>query len=321
MRQRILEIKVEPIGGEPFTINDRNKAYLQKQTRVDFQIEKQIGSAPASAYLDIFNIKELSKQIDFRHDVLGVNFGAKVTVSGGYRENGLVTVKRLFIGKVQSSNTSKRSPDYVTKLVLKNSWFELMKQKIDIEAKKGDPFSKTILEAVSQIEAEIGEGQKKKLDEILDGLKHEENETFNTTAQDFFNTFAGGLGRKIAIYWEDSGVAFTIPGLTKSEETPTIVSKIHGVPDILETGGFAFETDINGSLRINEPVLLQSEAVDRSSLSIGGVSGGQVGPKLENYFVTPTVIKKVIHSGSNWDGEFKTSAETITVREFNKILK
>lgn len=321
MRKRYLGVYVKPLKGTPFWINPKDKFMLQKQTRIDFQIEKQIGSAPAVANLDIYNIKEKAKQIDFRFDLYGTEFGAEIEVYGGYYENYKLDSTLIFKGKVRVSTTSKESPNYITRVMVMNSWFELMKKRVKFEAPENQEYSTTILKAIQLIGGKISDGQKSELKRLLDGQRHEEREAFDTTADDFFNTFAKGQGNRLTIFWEDTGVNFNIPSLTQPTEDPIVISKIHGTPQVQNNGGYNFETDLNGSLRINQPVLLQSETITRTAITRTSSAASLSVDQQKKSIFTPTVVKKIIHAGSNWVGQFKTSAETVTVRSIIDAVK
>lgn len=75
------------------------------------------------------------------------------------------------------------------------------------------------------------------------------------------------------------------------------------------TSGIEYETKLEPTYRINDPIKVISKATDRLAIAGGGAAGVARSDI--------TVASKIIHSGDNREGDFKTSVTT----KFIDLLK
>lgn len=322
--RRHVELVINPrvngvISNVPTIINPKALAVTQKQHYITFQIEKQVSSEPNSAYIDVYNIASKAGILDFRFDPNGIHFGAQVTVNAGYIGEGLT---QLFTGVITNANTFKAPPNYITRMEIRNIYFELMKRRVKIKVDKGFPKYAAVLKCINQIGGDVSEESKVFIAQKLAGAVYEKPEVIEDTAENFLSRISATFPKRIVIYWDDAGVAFNPVGIankTRPIKTVSIANGLIGTPQVLQTG-YSFEKRVDGSFRINDRVIIQSETVQRAQLASGGATQFNIfqGPSNRaNY----TVVKKIIHSGDNRSGDFKTSMETVFIDEINRVSK
>jgi hypothetical protein len=133
------------------------------------------------------------------------------------------------------------------------------------------------------------------------------------------------LNPRIAIRWDDAGVNFTPQGAFVKGRATKIFSEQNGLIGNPQpnSSGFSFELELNGELRISDPIQLKSDVFSRligslgGSLNIGssGISNSLRTQAYERIGVSS--LFKIIHTGDNREGEFKTICET----KFINILR
>jgi hypothetical protein len=308
-RTRHLEVTFNPKDSAPFTINELAFALFQPQIFVKFQVEKQVSSEPNSASLEIYNLsEEHSGAIDFKFDPFATQFGPQVTIKGGFIEDG---PKQMYSGVVVQALTTFEAPDYITRVECRNIYYELMRRPITYQAAAGQSKADAVLSIIRQAGGIIESGQDTALRTNLAGAVYDEDELIEGTLDSILTAFSKGLPRRIVVYWDDAGVSFDPLGLpTKGRETK-IVSEINGLIGAprATTSGLEYETRLDATYRINDPVKVISTTTDRLAIASGGAAG------IERSGIT--VSSKIIHSGDNREGEFKTSVTT----KFIDLLK
>lgn len=323
--RRHVELVINPrvngvISNVPTIINPRALAVTQKQHYITFQIEKQVSSEPNSAYIDVYNIASKAGILDFRFDPNGIHFGAQVTINAGYIGQGELT--QLFTGVITNANTFKAPPNYITRMEIRNIYFELMKRRVKIKVDKGFPKYAAVLKCINQIGGFISAESQADISERLAGAVYEKSEVIEDTAENFLSRISATFPNRIVIYWDDAGVAFNPVGIankTRPIKTVNIANGLIGTPQVLQTG-YSFEKRVDGSFRINDRVIIQSETVQRAQLAAGGFTN--FNPfQGENKRSDYTVVKKIIHSGDNRSGDFKTSVETAFVEQIESVSK
>lgn len=296
--------KKSPTGiGGNFTINPEITALLQPQVMIKFQVEKQVSSEPNRASLEMYNLSDdHAASFDFKYDPYASIFGSRVTIQGGFLESG---VKQLYSGVVTQGLTTEEGPDRITRIELQNILVELEKKQVKYTAVGGKTLkADAILSIIKSAGGIIQSGQEAAIRKNLNGAIFEANENIKGTLGSVLEKFSKGLPHRIVVYWDDAGVSFDPIGKVTSGRTTKIVSEqtgLIGVPKIT-THGIEYDTRLDGSYRINDPVTVISKATTRLNLAAGGPAG------IERSGTT--VVSKVIHSGDNRDGQFKTVVET-----------
>ncbi len=308
-RTRHLEVTFEPSGSESFTINPIANATFQPQIFVKFQVEKQVSSEPNSANLELFNLSDAhSGAIDFKFDPFAVDFGPRVTIKGGFIEDG---INQMYTGVVVQALTTFEAPDYITRVECRNIYYELMRRPVKYQVAAEQTKADAILSIIEQAGGFIEAGQVTALKTQLNGAVYDEDEIIDGTLDSVLTAFSKGLPRRIVVFWDDAGVSFDPLGLpTQGRETKVVSENtgLIGTPRAT-TSGVEYETRLDPTYRINDPIKVQSKATDRLALASGGAAG------VERADVT--VASKILHSGDNREGDFKTSVTT----KFIDLLK
>lgn len=318
-RIRHLEITVEPFkpGTDTpdipakFVINPFVSARIQPQTFIKFQVEKQVSSEPNGAFLEMYNLSdEHSSALDFKFDAYFRNFGPQVTIKGGFLGDG---IRQMFTGVVVDALTTFEAPNYVTRINVRNILYKLLKKRITYQAVAGSLKSDAILAIIRQSGGELDAGQATILRDILGSSKYDEDEELSGTLGSFLTILVRGLPRRLITQWDDAGVSFNPLGVpTQGRETKVIseISGLIGVPKATAKG-LEFETRLDPTIRINDPVVVVSNATARlkSAAQRTVESVGEAG-SLGVVFSGTTSVNKVIHSGDNREGDFKTGITT-----------
>jgi len=296
---RHLEVTFTPKNTPEFKINPFEFATIRPQIFIKFQVEKQVSSEPNRAFLELYNLsEEHSGAIDFRFDPFANNFGAQVTIKGGYLDTG---IRQMYSGVITQALTTFEAPDYITRVECRNIYYELMRRPVSYQVASGAAKADVILSIIQQAGGFIESGQETSIRRNLNGALYEEDELIEGTLDEVLTMFSAGLPRRIIVFWDDAGVSFDPLGLPSSGRETKVVSETNGMigsPQANATG-VDYQTRLDPTYRINDPVKIISFATDRLALAAGGASGVQRAEVL--------AVSKIIHSGDNREGEFKTS--------------
>lgn len=312
MTTRHIEVTFKPKNSQEFTINPVLRAFDQPQIYVKFQVEKQVSSEPNRAYLELYNLSdEHSGAIDFKFDPYANNFGPQVTIKGGFLETG---VKQMYSGVVVQALTTFEAPNYITRVDCSNIYYELMRRPVEYQVAAGASKADAILTIIKQAGGLIESGQETSIRDILGSAKFEEPEIIQGTLDEILTRFSKGLPRRIIVYWDDAGVSFDPLGLpTKGRETK-IVSELTGLigtPKV-NTSGVDYSVNLDSTYRINDPVKVKSNVTDRLRIASGGASGVSRSDI--------TVVSKIIHTGDNRDGDFKSDISTLFIDLLQQVV-
>lgn len=310
---RHIEVTFAPEGSPEFTINPIASALLYPQTFIKFQVEKQVSSEPNGAYLELYNLNdEHSGAIDFVYDPYAIRFGPRVTIKGGYTDG---TINQMYSGVVVQALTTFEPPNYVTRVECRNIYYELMSRSVDYQVAAGATKADAILSIIKQVGGVIESGQELSIRNLLSGAKYDESERIQGTLDQIVTQFSKGLPRRIIVYWDDAGVSFDPLGKPSSGRATKEISEASGLigsPKVT-TSGIEYETLLDASYRVNDPVVISSYTTDRLKAASGGpllqtVSQTGIPTKIERQ--EKYVVSKIIHSGDNREGDFKTSVTT-----------
>jgi hypothetical protein len=301
-RIRHLEVTFQPKNSPEFTVNPLAQAKIQPQIFIKFQVEKQVSSEPNNASLVFYNLsEEHAGAIDFKFDPFANNFGPRVTIRGGFLDE---SNNQMYSGVVVQALTTYEAPDYITRVECRNIYYELMRRPVSYQVAAGQLKADAILTIVKQAGGFIESGQETALRTNLNGAVYDEDELIEGTLDSILTAFSKGLPRRITVFWDDAGVSFDPLGLpTKGRETKVVSEEtgLKGTPQAT-TSGLEYETTLDPTYRINDPIKLISKTTDRLALASGGASGVARSDI--------TVASKIIHSGDNREGDFKTSVTT-----------
>jgi len=299
LRRRYIQVVITPlIGGTPIVINPITSALTQPQIYITGQIEKQISTNKiTSASLELYNLNDLSSgSLDFKKDLNGVNTGALVQVFAGYLSDGL---RLIFSGIVYDGSTSKIPPDYITRVNLKNNIFQLRRQRIKTVASKGQTKLSVLNTVLTQAKLTQTAGSSLYLNTVLGAAVFAEEEEIDETLDTFLKRFEQGLPGRVKFSFDDAGVSGYVAGQIDPLAVPKIITPANGLigsPEITPEG-VVFKVNLDGSLRIGDPVILLSDSLYRlaagSNINIGRT--------------TILAIVKVTHNIDNRDGEFSST--------------
>lgn len=316
--RRHVEILVEPrdktgkaIPGNSFLVNDRKLAFLYpNQVFIKFQIEKQVSSEPNVCNIEVYNLsEEHSSALDFKYDANNNIFGPFITISGGYLDG---EIKTMFTGVIVQALTTFKAPDYVTVMQCQNIQKETNKKWIEYQVAKGLPKADAIIEIIKQAGGKIEAGEQSRIREVLSGREYDEDEQIRGRFGTLMSTFNKAFEKEIFINWDDAGVSLTPPGvIAKWRETRKIneSSGLISAPTATQRG-VDCEILLDASYRINDPLIIESITTARLKASADRtVTLFDLSGELKSavIFSGKTVVTKVIHSGDNRDGDFKTS--------------
>lgn len=260
--------------------------------KITFQVEKQISTEPNVAFVEVWNLSDSTRQkINFREDVKSLKFGAKVNLIAGYSGQ----ERRIFTGVIVRATSSKEGPLYVTRINLRNIFYELMSEKINLTASKGQSKANFILKILESIGATLESGSEGFINDRLQGATFSDSTTFFGPASQVINEINEGLIDRIGIYFDDIGVNFNPLGVAL--DIPVVeyskFSGLVGVPEINPRGA-DFKVLLDPTLRINAPVKIDSETI--RAVNPGG----------------KYVVRKIIHVGSNRADEvFETRCQGV----------
>lgn len=290
--------------GEKFTIENTSRS--NEGVKISFQVEKQISMEPNVAYIEIYNLNNNTREkINFKQDVFNNNFGPKIDLYAGYRG----ADKKIFSGLVVYANSPKDDgTTFVTRIVARNVFYELMAKKINKTASRNEPRYSFILGLMNSIGANVSSRSSRELREALKDetgadSKFKTSTVFLGTANEIINQINGTLTGRMEIYFDDIGVNFNPLGVPIDE--PEIVydqySGLIGIPEITETGA-NFKVLLDPNIKVNSRIRVKSDVL--SSI------------KPDGKYVT----KKVIHTGSSRaDDVFETRIEAI-YEEYKQLL-
>lgn len=293
-----------------FVVNPRVKALLgAPQLMVKFQIEKQVSSEPNSASLIIHGLGPLhASALDFVFDLFATKFGATCTINGGFLET---KINQLYTGVVTNAVSVREGAEFVTKISLRNNYIELMRRPVLFKAIENKTSKATALLGIIQTAG--GQISTEQTNQILTRLGkdfYSEDEIIQGTLSEVLANFNRSLDSKIAIYWDDAGVNFTPPGaFVEGRQVKTFSEKngLIGNPEPTSSG-LNFSLELNGSLRISDPVQIFSDVTNRLLRSIGGITTAAIDIAFKRIGITS--LYKIIHTGDNREGEFKTMCES-----------
>lgn len=308
---RHLEVTFVPRKSEPFTINQFAFAAIQPQIFIKFQVEKQVSSEPNSAFLEIYNLsEEHSAALDFKFDAFAVNFGAQVVIKGGYLDSGIP--RQMYSGVIVEALTTFEAPHYVTRIQCRNIYYELMRRPVTYQVAAEQLKADAILAIIQQAGGFIESGQETAIRTQLNGAKYDEDEIIEGTLDSVLTQFSKGLPRRIVVFWDDAGVSFDPLGKPSEGRPLKIVSELNGLIGVpkASSSGIAYETTLDPTYRINDPVQIISGATGRLALAASRTVTTSTDGALGVVFSGITVVSKMIHSGDNREGDFKTSVET-----------
>lgn len=301
-RTRHIEVTFTPKKSAPFTINELAFATFQPQVFIKFQVEKQVSSEPNNASLELYNLsEEHAGAIDFKFDPYALNFGPQVTIKGGFIEDG---INQMYSGVIVQALTTFDAPNYVTRVECRNIYYELMRRPVKYQVAAGQTKANTILEIIKGAGGFVEAGQETALRNNMNGAVYDEDELIEGTLDSVLSAFSKGLPRRIVVFWDDAGVSFDPLGLPTEGRETKIVSEetgLIGTPKAT-TSGLEYETRLDPTFRINDPIKVISKTTDRLALASGGAAG------IDRSDIT--VGSKIIHSGDNREGDFKTSVTT-----------
>lgn len=307
-----------PTGiGSVFTINPIASALLQPQVMIKFQIEKQVSSEPNRAFLEMHNLSDAhANALDFRYDPYASVFGPRITITGGFfNQFGVPDVSQLYSGVVSQGLTTEEGPNRVTRIECLNVYYELMRRPVSYLAVEGTTKADAILAIIRNAGGIIEAGQDAAIRANLGGAVYDEDENIKGTLDSVLTKFSKGLQRRIVVYWDDAGVSFDPLGAIKAGRPVKLVSEQTGLIGIPKatTSGFEYETRLDGSYRIGDPVKITSRATGRFFAAQGGPQN------IER--INTTSVSKVIHSGDNREGPFKTSISTKFLDLLQQVTK
>lgn len=286
-----------------FTVNQKSLAVLSPQLLVKFQIEKQVSSEPNSATLSIFGLSPRhSSALDFVFDLFATKFGAQCTINGGFLET---STPQLYTGVVTNAVSKRDGPNFITQISLRNNYIELMRRPVQFLANEGTSKAAALLSIIRSVSGRITTEQTNQVNERLGSVLYAEDEIIRGPLDRVLSDFNRVLNPRVAIYWDDAGVNFTPPGAFVEGRPIKIFSEQNGLIGNPEptSSGFNFELELEGSLRISDPIQLKSDVFNRLIASLGG---GQTA--FERIGVS--ALYKIIHTGDNREGEFKTMCES-----------
>lgn len=293
-----------------FTVNQKLLAFFSPQLLVKFQIEKQVSSEPNAATLTIHGLSPRhSAALDFVFDLFATKFGAQATINGGFLET---STPQLYTGVVTNAVTVREGPEFITKISLRNNYLELMRRPVKFLANDGTSKAQALLAIIRSVSGRITTEQTNEVNKRLGKILYSEDEIIQGPLDQVLSDFNRVLNPKIAIYWDDAGVNFTPPGAFVKGRKTKIFSAQNGLIGNPQptSSGFNFELQLNGDLRISDPIQLKSDVFSRLISSLGG---GQLA--FERIGVS--ALYKIIHTGDNREGEFKTMCES----KFINILR
>lgn len=293
-----------------FVVNPRVKALLgAPQLMVKFQIEKQVSSEPNSANLIIHGLGPLhAKALDFVFDLFSTKFGATCIINGGFLETG---INQLYTGVITNAVSVREGAEFVTKISIRNNYIELMRRPVRFLAHENRTSKATALLGIIQTAG--GKISTEQQNQILTRLGkdfYSEDEIIQGTLSQVLADFNKSLTPKIAIYWDDAGVNFTPPGAFVEGRIVKSFSEKNGLIGNPEptSSGLNFSLELNGSLRISDPVQIFSDVTNRLLRSVGGITTTAIDIAFKRIGVTS--LYKIIHTGDNREGEFKTMCES-----------
>lgn len=303
-----------------FTINEEFKARLGfPQLLVKFQIEKQVSSEPNAATLTIHGLSPRhSAALDFVFDLFATKFGATCTIRGGFLET---KISQLYAGVVTNAVTIREGPEFITKISIRNNYFELMRRPVKYLANEGTTKAQALLAIVKNGGGSISTEQTNQVNERLGKFLYAEDEIIQGSLDNVLEGFNRTLYPRIAIYWDDAGVNVSPPGAYVLGRPIKIFSAQNGLIGNPEptSSGFNFELQLNGNLRISDPIQLKSDVFSRLITSLGGSLNTRAAFTNTRAFerIGISSLYKIIHTGDNREGEFKTMCET----KFINILR
>jgi hypothetical protein len=319
---RHLEVTFIPKKSEPFTLNQFAFAATQPQLFIKFQVEKQVSSEPNSAFLEIYNLsEEHSAAIDFKYDPFAKIFGPQVIIKGGYLDEG---IKQMYSGIIVEAATTFEAPHYITRVRCLNIYHELMRRPVTYQVAAGQLKADAILAIIQQAGGFVEAGEETVLRTELAGSKYDEDEIIEGTFESFITIIRKGYPRRIVVYWDDAGVSFSPLGKPAEGRPLKIVSEstgLIGVPQA-SSSGIEYETTLDPTYRINDSVQIISESIGRLALAASRTVLNATDPTSVSGIVFSgiTVVSKVIHSGDNREGDFKTSVVSKQVLRQNSLI-
>ncbi len=307
-----------PNPAEAFIINPYASASFQPQVFIKFQVEKQVASEPNVATLEIYNLSEShSNALDFKYDANSIYFGPEITIKGGYLSEG--EPNQMFKGFVVHALTTFEAPHYITRIKVQNILGKLLRRHITYQVAKNDLKADAIIAIIKSVGGEIADGQEAILREAMGGARYEEPMIETGPLSTFLSILVKGLPRRIVAYWDDAGVSFNPTGKATAGRPLKIISEASGLIGVPKSSsrGIEYETNLDPTYRINDEVQVISFATGRLGLAainsiktIPGETPGIKNPASGIVFSGRTVVSKMIHSGDNRGGDFKTSVET-----------
>ena len=298
-----------------FTVNEELKHRAGfPQLLVKFQIEKQVSSEPNAATLTIHGLSPRhSAALDFVFDLFATKFGATCTIKGGFLETKII---QLYAGVVTNAVTIRDGPEFITKISIRNNYFELMRRPIRFLANEGTSKAQALLAIIRSGGGSITTEQTNEVNKRLGSVLYSEDEIIQGSLDNILDVFNRGLNPRIAIYWDDAGVNFSPPGAFVLGRPIKVFSEQNGLIGNPEptSSGFNFELQLNGDLRISDPIQLKSDVFSRLLASAGGGAVAGIGSAVSRARaferIGVSALYKIIHTGDNREGEFKTMCES-----------
>lgn len=327
IRTRHIEILIEPrnksgsqIKSSSFYINEKKLAKIRNQIFIKFQIEKQVSSEPNVCNLEIYDLSDQhSSALDFKYDLNNNIFGPFITINGGYLEDG---IKTMFKGVIVQAITVFEAPNYITRIQCQNIAKETNKKWVEYQVSGSGAMSKAdvIIAIIKQVGGKIESSEELYIRTELGADIYKKDEVIKGRFGTIMSIFNKTLERKIFVNWDDAGVTFTPPGIAAIGRITKIIKEENGLINAPKVSQRGVDCDIrlNGDYRISDPVIIQSKTTSRLKLAADNslkvfdptqytAPGAIASQKSAILYSGKMVVTKIIHTGDNRDGDFKTS--------------
>ncbi len=300
-----------------FVVNPRSRARLTNQSLVKFHIEKQVSSEPNSAILSIYGLDyKHSSALDFVFDLFAAKFGAQCIISGGFLET---KINQLYSGVITNAITVREGAESITKISIRNNYIELMRKPVELKVFEGQTSKATaLLSIIKNVGGQVSKEQETEINDRLGREYYAEDEIIKGQLSQVLAMFNRTLHPKIAIYWDSAGTNFTPPGAYAKGRKTKVFSEKNGLigNPVPTSSGMNFSVELDGSLRISDPVELKTDVFNRLissqllSHDIGSSGLSNAVRKKAFDRIGTTSLYKIIHTGDNRTGEFKTICES-----------
>jgi hypothetical protein len=282
-------IDIEPLSGEPFSINRDTDLDL----RVVFNVQKDVRLDPAMSEIQIYNLNEAHEQaLAFTYDIKQIVYGGKITVFAGYRG----ASKQIFSGNIVRSYTTPEGGDRVTYIqamhLIQSMAGGFADRSFPKKTKPGNIIS-YLIDQFSDVS--MSPDQRDSVNTLLKGQELKNSESFTGSALQELKRFSARFSNKVKIFFDETGPQFLAPGESNGDE-PVILDKNSGLinsPQITDIGA-TVRMRLNPGLRNGTPVEVDSEVIrSLQKAPVGGVQQNKVG----RY-----IAEKITHLGDNYPG-------------------